>query len=425
MDIEANSALELASEGRLGAKRAWPSDDWGAWRDRSDDKLDVAATASLHTHAMTALGAELSKSYEALAHLGQQVADFEAQAALAATTDDTASYEASLPHGEANIEAAFLSGLRLEWLTHAYAAHAAITTELHLRHPDVVAWANVSPRVDAAVLWPKRLEATAAAFLEPLRLQYYVHHVRGRAQAPFVGVAIPAFFAKVTPPSVSERIALDFKLFTPPLLTPKANDHAVWVAAPTAGWHAQVKAHAAAPRGQVAFWIKPPKLHACATLGASVKAQAPTRFELRPAVPRSELKTAWSVVLGEKIKLDPPNLGAAGSARASWTVGGPVPALVMAAGAEEELELPALEAEVSAKGKLKAPELKAQTKAQLKAQSKAKAELETRAKGAEARLKGAEARAKASGEVKVKLPKITPPKLSGSLSASSSLSVGM
>jgi len=422
VDLDASSALELAAAGRVGAKSAFPSDDWGAWRDRAEAKLDVAATAALHTSAMTELGAELEKSYGALATLGAQVAEFEAQAALAADNEDSVSYQASLPAGEAAIEAAFLSGLRLEWLTHAYAAHAAIVSELYMRHPETVVWANVSPRVDAAVLWPKRFDATAALFFEPLRLQYYVHHVRGRMQAPFVGVAIPEFFAKITPPAPAAQLKLGFKLFVPPVLTPKANDHAVWIAAPTAGWHAQAKAHAAAPRGQVAFWIKPPKLRADATLGAAVKAKAPTRFELRPAVARADLKSGWKIVLGEKIKLDPPNLGAAASARSSWTVGGNVPGLVMAARGEEKVELPTASAQIDAKVDGKA---KGKLKAQLKAAAKQKSELEASAQRLEARAKSGEARAKASAEMSVKRPVVKAPKVSGSLSASSSLSLGL
>ena len=54
----------------------------------------------------------------------------------------------------------------------------------------------------AAVLWPKRFDATAAAYFEPLRVQYYLHHPRGRVNAELVGVAVPEFYAKVTPPEL-------------------------------------------------------------------------------------------------------------------------------------------------------------------------------------------------------------------------------
>lgn len=430
IELGADAVVAIAATGKLEAKKPWPEDDWGVWRDRVESDLDVAATASLHGGAMTTLAAELTESYDALATLGRQVAAFEAQAALAASGEDTAAYQAGLPKGEAAIEASFLSGLRLEWLTHAYASRAALTADLHVRHPELVVWANVGPRVDAAVLWPKRFDATAVAFFEPLRLQYYVHHARGRAHAPFVGVSIPAFFAEVTPPALPPgQLELRFKAFVPPVPSFKGNAHPVWIAAPNAGWHAQAKAHVAPPRGQVAFWMRPAKLKAKATLGAQVKAKLPTRFDVHAPSPHARLKGKWDFTLGEKVAVAPPDLGAAAIARSSFAVGGGIPDLTVGAHMDERAAAHGLHAnvnaDVNAKVKLKGPELRAQLRAEAKLKAAAREKARAEARLAAAQRTSADvaskARASASGGVKVKLkvPQVSAPKVSGSAKAES------
>ncbi len=425
LTLTANSAVDLHGSGTIGAKGAWPADDWGVWRDQADAKVDVAAAATLHGNALAGLSGELSGGYDGLLALAQQVADFEAEASLAATADDTARYQKALAEGSAAIDASFLSALRLELLTHAYVSHALIASELYVRHPELAVYTNFGSRIDAAILWPKRYEGALAALLEPMRLAYYVHHPRGRAHAAFVGLTIPEFYAKVGVPELpSARAKLKFKAFVPPLPPATSDGHGLWIAAPTAGWHTQAELPSAAPRGKAKFWIKPAKLKGNVLMGAAVKAKAPVRFEVRAPAPRAQLTGQWKLALGGKVKLDPPDLGAARSARRALVAGVALPSPNVAADLTARVDAKAVRPDV----KLKATaDLKLdEEKARIKAAKKQKAELRANLKASsKAQLKAGSGGVAASTSLGVEPKELRAPKLGGSVKGSASLSLGM
>jgi hypothetical protein len=286
------------------------------------------------------------------------------------------------------------------------------------------------------VLWPKRFDATTVAFFEPLRVQYYLHHPRGRAHAQLVGIAVPTFYAGVTPPELATanaRAKLQFKPFTPPAVRATATARPVWIAAPSARWHAKLKADVAPPRGNVAFWARPAKLKSKALLGAEVKTQVKPVFAVRPPQARAQLQTKAAFALGHEIKVAPPDLDAAAKARASWTLAGSTPDVE--AGAERELTgklgRPEAKGKLSAKTKLDLPEAKAklgakaklerpQAKAKLGAKSKANAAVSAAA----AAKADARAKAKAGAQLKVKAPEVKPPQLKAEGKASAKFKLG-
>jgi FecR protein len=437
LSLEASHAVELSAAGQLAAKTPWTEDDWGAWRDQAEAGLDVGATANLHADALAALTADLESTYGAVVSLGSEVASFEADVAAKASANDAAGYRAQLPAGALAIDASFLAALRLEWLTHAFAARALLAQELYVRHPEIAAWAKLEPRVHAAVLWPKRFDATAVAFFEPLRIQYYLHHPRGRAHAQLVGIAVPSFYASVTPPELALaelKPKLRFKAFTPPAVQASATARPVWIAAPSARWHAKVKADVAPPRGKVAFWVRPPQLKSKALLNAEIKAKVAPAFAVRPPQARGQLKAPAGFALGHKIKVAPPDLDAAAKARASWTLAGSAPAVEGSAKRELSAKLPAphaldANAKLSAKAKLKAPEAKAKLSVKGKLDvpdAKATVAAKTRALGAAtANAKAnAKAEAKVGAQLKVKAPEVKPPQLKASGKASAKFKLG-
>ena len=362
----------------------------------------TAPSHSLHADAMAALASELEGTYGALASFGSEVAAFEAEAAAQASAGNSASYGASLPDAALAIDASFLTGLRLEYLTHAYLSHAVLAADLYVRHPQVVVWAAIEPRVQAAVLWPKRFDAMAALYFDPLRLQYYLHHPRGRAHAKWLGVVVPTFYASVTPPEVSPaelEAKLEFKPFTPPSVTFQATARPLWVAAPEANWRARAKFRVAPPRGKVAFWVRPSKLRARAMLGASAKAEIAPAFAVRPPAARGALDAKWSVALGDKIELPAPDLKAGAKARAEW---------------KAEVAAPDLDvhAKTAAKAKAKAA-ADAKAAAKVKAAANAKAAAHSKLAGASASLK-----------VKAKAPELKAPELKAHASGRASFKLG-
>jgi hypothetical protein len=316
----------IAADGKVGTAAAWPADDWGTWRDERDASVKLDVVFDAHAAALADLNKALIDGYAELQSNADAAASFEATAATSAEKGDQAAYVAALPEGAATIDASFLLSSRLETLTWAYAGHAALATDLYVRHPAELEakWTVVAPQIDAAVLWPKRYEITATAYFEPLRTQYYVHHPRGRAHAQLVGIAVPQFFAQVEPPAINP-IKVRGKLKGQVWIQPEMNYHAsarpIWIAAPNASWHASVKAVAAPPRAKVAWYVRPPQLKSNLLVGANVTGKWNSKLDVQPPQPRASLAAMWTIPVGMKVVVAPPDLSAAATARAKVKIG--------------------------------------------------------------------------------------------------------
>jgi hypothetical protein len=326
VSVGKGSQVVIAPDGKVDTAAAWPADDWGTWRDEADAKVKLDVALDAHAAAMTDLNMALMDGYAELQSNADAAATFEATAATSAEKNDPAAYTAALPEGAATIDGSFLLAARLETLTWAYAAHAALATDLYVRHPAELEakWQIVGPQVDAAVLWPKRYEVTATAYFEPLRAQYYVHHPRGRAHAQLVGIAVPQFYAQVEPPAI-EPVAVRGKLkgqvWIAPEMSYKVSARPVWIAAPSASWHANVKVMPAPPRAKVAWYVRPPTLKANVLVGANVTGNWASKLDMQPPQPRAQLAAMWTIPVGMKVKIAPPDLSAAATARAKVKLG--------------------------------------------------------------------------------------------------------
>src|SRR5262249_19755553 len=163
---------------------------------------------------------------------------------------------------------------------------------------------------------------------EPLRVQYYVHHPRGRRHAALVGVAVPAFYARVTPPElepVRVRGRVKTRIWIAPEPVYVASPRPVWIAAPAPTWKATV--HVAPPRARGAWYVRPPQLRAKVFIGAAPTGHHVTRIAVRPPAPRAQLRAGWRVPVGAKIRIGAPDLAAGARARASFKVGVGAPAM--------------------------------------------------------------------------------------------------
>jgi hypothetical protein len=324
--VEKATQVTFAAAGTAGSPQPWTTDDWGTWRDEADAKIQLGAAIDAHGQALTEMNQALVDGYAELDANADAAATFEATAATSATSGDTAAYTAAQPEGAATIDASFALAGRLEALTWAYAAHAALATDIYVRHPaDVQAqWTVVAPRVDAAVLWPKRFDVTATAYFEPLRTQYYVHHPVGRAHAQFVGVVVPDFYAKVETPDVDPamvRTKVKGQIWVAPELAYHASARPVWVAAPSANWHANVKVTPAPARAKIAWYVRPATLKSTAFLGAKVTGNWQSKLTMQPPQPQAALAATWKIPVGMKVKIAQPDLSMAATARTKVKLG--------------------------------------------------------------------------------------------------------
>jgi len=319
--VDTSTQVIVAADGKVGAASAWATDDWGMWRDEVDAKADYNMTIKAHGDAMAELDTALAATYTELSANADAAATFEATAATSAEKNDTAAYTAAQADGAATIDASFALAGRIEALTWAYAGHAALATEIYMRHPETQAsWEVVMPKVDAAVLWPKRFEVTATAFWQPLRTQYYVHHPRGRMHAKLVGITVPAFYATVEPQPLEPatvRAKVKGQIWIAPQLAYKPSPRPVWVAAPAANWNASAKVMVAPPRAKVAWYVRPATLKATTFIGTPVKAAWQSKLTVGAPQPRAALAGSWKVAIGTKIKVPAPDLDAAAKARAT------------------------------------------------------------------------------------------------------------
>jgi hypothetical protein len=325
--VEKSMQVTLAADGKVGAPAAWPADDWGTWRDDADASVQLTAAVDAHGKAMADLNQQLIDGYAQLQASADQAATFEATAAASADKNDTAAYQTAQVDGAATIDASFSLASRLEALTWAYGSHAELATDIYVRHPkDVEAsWQVVGPRVDAAILWPKRYDVTAVAYLEPLRTQYYIHHPRGRMHAALVGVKVPDFYASVEPAPidpVTVRGKVKGAVWIAPEMTYHASTRPVWIATPDASWHANVKANVAPPRAKVAWYVRPPNLKAHAIVGTNITGKWNGGLKVGPPQPVADLRGMWTVPVGTKIHVAAPDMRAAANARAKVKLGG-------------------------------------------------------------------------------------------------------
>ena len=406
--VDGGAVAIIEANGSVGSAAPWPADDWGLWRDEADAKIELTATVDAHAAAMADLEKALIEAYADLDAAADAVATFEATASVSADKGDTATYQASLPDGAATIDASFNLAGRLDALTWAYASHATLAFDLYVRHPDTVKvqWEVAAPRVDAAVLWPKRYEVTATGYLEPLRLQYYVHHPRGRVHAHLVGVTVPAFYATVEAPAIEParvRARVKTKIWLAPDLSFTASARPVWISAPAMNWRANVKLAPAPMRANVGWYVRPPTLKAKVLVGGDLRGRYDSRLQVAAPEPRATLRARWKVPVGMKIKLGAPDFDAGAKARASWKVG---------AGANVRADAPDVRGKVKVvvpdvRGKVDvnvrdhrdaAIDAEAKARADLKANADLKAKADIRIKAPEIRIKAPTLKVK--GEVK-------------------------
>lgn len=322
VEVSGGSQATLDTAGKVASPSPWPEDDWGAWRDGLDAKVTSPTVAlDAHAAALTDLHAQLQASYTDLDTTAKDVATFEATAATAEAAQDPAAYTTALPDGSATIDASFGVAGRTEALTWAYAGHAVLATDLYARHPQELAprWEVVAPHVDAAVLWPKRYEITTTAYLEPLRMQYYVHHPVGRVHAPLVGVAVPTFYAQVEPPPlepVRVRAHVRAPIWMAPDLAFRAQARPVWVAAPEPAWHTTIKIAPRPPRARVGWYVRPPELRAKLIVGAPPERRYESHLVVAPVAPRAEIRGVFAgPTLGARVHVGPPDYHAAAVVR--------------------------------------------------------------------------------------------------------------
>ena len=324
--VEKSAHVVISADGKVGSAAAWPADDWGTWRDDVEATVKLEAAMDAHAEAMADLNKALADTYAELQAQADAAATFEATAAASAEKNDPAAYTTAQMDGAATIDASFLLAARLETLTWAYASHAALATDIYVRHPAEVKakWEVVAPQVDLAVLWPKRFEITGTAYFEPLRAQYYVHHPRGRMHAHLVGIAVPQFYASVEPKPVDPpavRAKLKGHVWLMPEMRYTASARPVWVAMPNASWHAKIKVNAAPPRAKVAWYVRPAAPKANVLFGGKVSGNWASKLDVQAPQPRASLAAIWTIPVGTKIAISPPDLNAAATARAKVKIG--------------------------------------------------------------------------------------------------------
>jgi len=327
--VETGASATLEVAGTVAAPTPWPEDDWGVWRDTADAEVAVDAAFGVNADAMAALETNLTSAYVELEAGADEVAAFETEASLSAEANDTAKYEAALPEGELAIDASFGVAGAIEAYTWAYAGRATLASDLYVRHPDTleVRWEATAPRVEAAVLWPKRFEITASAYLQPLRTQYYVHHHRGRMHAELVGVAVPEFYLSVNPPEIDHakaraKVKVHVRRPTVVIVAPSARP--VWVIAPAMNWRVKVKAKPAKYRAKATWYVRVPSPKAKVFVGVDIRGKIGSRLVVKAPEPRAKVRAHYKVKIGGKVKVRAPDLQVAARARAKVKIKGGV-----------------------------------------------------------------------------------------------------
>jgi hypothetical protein len=294
--VAAGHVVMIAPAGELGEVEAMGDADWGAWRDGAEADVEAKAAAEFHAKRAEALEADLEAAYAELETQTAAAAAAEAEVEAAQKANDTAAYEAAAPELGGAVDASFAMSLRLQFLSNAMLSHAYVAEALYLRNPDVVAVIEPArPRLAAAVLWNKKYHAVADLHVEPLRAYYYVHHPRGRAHARLVAYPIPPFYARVNlnyrVPEVRSRVRLS--VYRPPLVIVRSNVRVkkhVYVRAPRIGWYASVKTRVRPAPTRVRWYVKPRAPRARVVFGVRPRASVRVKTVFRAAPPRPRAK---------------------------------------------------------------------------------------------------------------------------------------
>jgi hypothetical protein len=214
----------------------------------------------------------------------------------------------------------------------------------------------------------------------------------------------------------------------------------VWVTAPSASWNAKIKANAAPPRAKVAWYVRPPTLKSNVFVGANVTGKWASKLDVQPPQPRAQLAAMWTIPVGMKVKIAPPDLSAAATARAKVKIGADGQLIrdhrmdVTAPSADIKGKVGAKVAVPDVKGEIKGKVVVPDVKGKLDVQVRDHREAATGAVGAGVKA-GADVKAKAGAavnaganvKVKVNVPKPPPPpavKVEGKVKASGGFKIG-
>ncbi len=402
--VGAGKVIVLTPEGTAGAVEASGDVDWGAWRDTAEAEVKVDAVAEFHSARAAALAAELEQAYAELEVQTAAAIEANAKAEAAASAGDTQAYIAVAPEIGGAVDASFALSLRLQFLSYAMLSHAYVADSLYIRHPDAaVVIEPARPQLAASVLWHKKYHAVADLSLEPIRTYYYVHHPVGRVRARAVAFEVPAFYAGVNldyePVAVSSRVKL--VVYRPPIVQASASvKKSVWIGAPGVGWYAGVKGRVHPAPIKVAWYARPKAPRAKIILGAQAKGRLDGVFGVVAPQPRVKAGIRFKAVTGIGVR----------------------------AGAGEAVHVAAPDAKVKAGLKAKVDvraEVPPPPAVQVKVRAPAAA-IGAKVKAGADAAAGAKADFKARASVKVKAPRIEPPKVKvkGSVKAKAGLKIG-
>lgn len=412
--VEKGHATTVDATGNVAAATELAADaNWAQWRYETEAKLDAKAAAEANAHALAELRPTVIAAYGELDALAAQSHQVTVEAEAQAKAKDKKAYAQSEPARAATLEATFLASLRLEQLTYAMLGHAYITGQLHLRHPDELAevYAHHEADLHAAILLHKKYHAVVHAHLLPLRVAFYAHHPVGRVHAEAVGYKVPKFFAKVkikAVPAAAVKGHLHMAVYMPPKVKKPAKK-SVTLAPPKAHWYAGIKGKVKIKARPATWYVRPPKVNASAVLGTAIKGSVKTVFAVPDPAPLAKAKVAIAI-----------HGDLSGHAGAAHEMHGEVndhAAHGMAVSQEAKGKVGAgIHAGVDVKAGVHA-----NGKAAVGAAGHAAAGAAGKVKSHAVKVKGAVGHAtgkvkgglKAAGKVKVKAPKITPPKVEG------------
>lgn len=409
--VKAGQVTDVDASGDVAAATELAKDaNWATWRYEAEASIDAKAAAEAHAHALSELRPVMVKAYGELGTLAEASGEVVAKADAAAEAKDKKTYAQTAPERAATLEATYLASLRLEQLTYAMLAHAYLTTELHVRHPDALAEVYDHHKADlhGAILFHKKFHAVIAQHVSPLRVAFYAHHPAGRAHAKAVGFKVPKFFArvKIKPvPAAAVKKHLQVAVYTPPKVKKPARKKKVSFEAPRADWYAQIKGKAKIKARPAGWYVRPPKAKATAVLGADAKATIKTVFEVPEPKPMSASSVTFAIN-GELLG------NAAGHASAHGHAHGHGHATAEAAHEMAEAKKSAAteaagkaKVDVRAHGKVKA-DIKGDLRAHGRGAAKAAGKAKKRAQRAKERAAKMKAKGKAAGKIDVKAPEV-------------------